>query len=198
MRKIRPARLAMLMLMTVLAAGCGETPDERLAELAKQSLQQQSEQNRQLIEQSGRISEAAQGLVESDAEARKELLAAHAIMQQELESQQTRIDAHRVEMDRERRELAERRARDPIVAETIGVVGTTLACVLPLLLAAYILYTVNRNAGNDDRQIAEFFLAEMMSDDPLVLNAGPRPAALKQEPSDRLPGPEDPADEDEQ
>ena len=57
-----------------------------------------------------------------------------------------------------------------------------LACLLPLLLAGYLLHTLNRNAGNEDQQVAEFFLAELASDKPLLLPVAPRPAALEHSP----------------
>ena len=180
MPKPRPAMPAMLTLTIALTAGCGETPDERLTELTRQSLHEQAEQNQRLIAQSRQISEAARNLVGSDAEARRELFASHAAMQQVLETQQSRIDKAREEMEHERREFAGQRGRDPIIAQTIGAVGTMLACLLPLGVVIYLLHTLNRNAGNnDDQHLNEFLLEELTSDKPLLLPGGPRTTTLE-------------------
>jgi hypothetical protein len=65
------------------------------------------------------------------------LIEGHAALQKELQEQRAGIDQDRREFERERRELALWRARDPIVAEEIGAVGTLRACLLPLRLAGY-------------------------------------------------------------
>jgi hypothetical protein len=182
MSKIRPAMPALLMMLMFAVAGCSETQDERLTELARESLQQQAMQNQRLGEQSRQIAEAAERLVESDAEARRELLAMHAALQQELESQQTRIDTERAGLECERRAIASQRGRDPIIAQTIGVVGTVVACLLPLLLAGYVLYTVNRDVDND-RHLAQFLLEELTAGRPrLLLPLATPPAAIRHRP----------------
>ena len=71
----------------------------------------------------------------------------------------------------------------PADTQTISAVGVTIGCLLQLLLAGYILYTVNRNAGNDkDQHLNEFFLKELASGKPRFLPFGLRPTAIEHEP----------------
>lgn len=84
-------RMTYLVPLALLAAiGCGDSPDyrdQRLAEMAQQTVAEQVKQNSRMADQSEAIvaeshqlAEAAKELVEQDAEARRELIAA----QQEL------------------------------------------------------------------------------------------------------------------
>ena len=58
----------------------------------------------------------------------------------ELHSERAGIGCQREEMEQERRNIAAQRHRDPVIARAIGAVGLTLACLLPLLLAAYVIH----------------------------------------------------------
>ena len=166
----------MLMMTLLLAVGCADSRDERFRQLAQQSLREQSEQNKRLAEQSKLIAEASRRLVEGDAEARKDLLAAQKQLSSELHSERAGIDRQREELEQERRNIAARRHRDPIVAQAIGAVGLTLACLLPLLLAAYIIHAVNRN-GDDNAALSELLVMEITAEQPLLLPISPRPVA---------------------
>jgi hypothetical protein len=81
-------------------------------------------------------------------------------------------------LEQERRQLAAQRGRDPIIAQAIGAIGVTVACLLPLLLAGYVLYTVNRASPEDDSQaVSDVLIGEMVSSAPELL---PAPAAMPQ------------------
>lgn len=149
------------MMVLLLAAGCSDSPDERLAELAEQSLRQQASQNERLAEQSKQIAEASRHLVKNDSEARKEMIAAHATLQKELQAERANINQQLSNIEDERRDIAQQRGRDPIIAQTIGAVGLTLGCLLPLLLAGYIIHTFNRT--NDDNVQTMFTLSSVFA-----------------------------------
>jgi hypothetical protein len=72
--KIR-IRLAIMAtgLITILAAGCGDSRDARLAEMAQRSLDEQARQNERLAEQSKQIAEATSRLVQADAQSRQRI-----------------------------------------------------------------------------------------------------------------------------
>jgi hypothetical protein len=55
-------------------------------------------------------------------------------VQKQIQAQRAEFDRQRDGLERERRELAAQRGRDPIVAQAIGAFGIMLACLLPLLL----------------------------------------------------------------
>jgi TolA-binding protein len=164
--------------MLTLAAGCGDPPDKRLLDLAQQSLAQQARQSEQLAQQSRQVTEAARQLVAADAQARQELVAGMTQLQQRIQTQRGEFDRQRDTLERERRELAAQRGRDPIIAQAIGAIGVTVACLLPLLLAGYVLYTVNRASPEDDAQaVSDVLIGEMVSSAPELL---PGPAATPQ------------------
>ena len=168
--------VAMLMMTLLLAVGCADSRDERFRQLAQQALHEQSEQNKRLAEQSRQIAEASRRLVEGDAAARKDLLAAHKQLMSELHSERANLDRQHEEMEQERRNIAARRHRDPVIAQAIGAVGLTLACLLPLLLAAYVIRAVNRD-GDDSAALSELLVMEITAEQPLLLPISPRPVA---------------------
>ncbi len=168
---------AMLLMMTLLlVTGCADSRDERFNQLAQQALREQSEQNKRMADQSRAIVEASRRLVKGDAEARKDLLAAHRQLTSELHSERTNLDRQREELEQERRNIAVQRHRDPVIAQAIGAVGLTLACLLPLLLAGYIIRAVNQN-GDDSAALSELLVLEITSEQPLLLPISHRPVA---------------------
>lgn len=74
MKRIRPRGLAVAIFLTAFA-GCSGPPDERLSEMAQQTMAEQSRQNQRMADQSEaivaeshQIAEAAKDLVQRDAE----------------------------------------------------------------------------------------------------------------------------------
>ena len=84
MKRTQIAIFPTLLLLTVI--GCSDTPDmrdQRLAEFAEQAVKEQARQNDRMadqsqavVEESHQLAETAKELVEHDAEARRELIAA--------------------------------------------------------------------------------------------------------------------------
>ena len=168
--------VAMLTTTLLMVTGCADSRDERYSQLAQQALREQAAQNERLADQSQQIAEASQRLVAGDAEARKDLLAAQKQFTSELHSERASIDRQREEMEQERRNIAAQRHRDPIIAKTIGGVGLTLACLLPLLLAGYVIYSLNRSSDDSDA-LSELLIVEMTAEQPLLLPMAPRSVA---------------------
>jgi len=160
----------------LLVSGCADSRDERFRRLAQQALREQAEQNQRMADQSREIVAASRRLVEGDAAARKDLLAAQRQLTSELHSERASIDRQREEMEEERRTIASQRHRDPVIAQAISAVGLTLACLLPLLLAGYIIRAVNQN-GDDSAALSELLVLEITSEQPLLLPISHRPVA---------------------
>ncbi len=174
--------VAMLTMTLLLAAGCADSRDERFRQLAEQTIRQQAAQNERMAKQSQQIAEASKHLVENDAQARKEMLAAHATLQKDLQTERSNINRQLSELESERREIAKQRGRDPIIAQAIGGVGLTLACLLPLLLAGYVVYSLNRSSDDSDA-LSEMLVMEIVAEKPKLLPIAPRPvAALEHSP----------------
>ena len=129
-----------------------------------------------MAEQSKQIAQASRRLIEGDAQARRDLLAAQKQLSSELHSERASIDRQREEMEQERRNIAAQRHRDPMIAQAINAVGLTLACLLPLALAAYVIRAVNQD-GDDSAALSELLVMEITAERPLLLPVSPRPAA---------------------
>jgi hypothetical protein len=165
--------LALLMLGVV--GGCGRSPDERLADFAQQSMAEQRKQNDRIadqsqavVEESHQLAETAKQLVEHDAEARRELIAAQQELTSQLNGQQATVDAGRDQLEQDRRGIAEQRHREPIIAAVIQNIGLTLACLLPLLVAVFVIWQM-QSQEPDQAAVAELLILEMTADEPRLL-----------------------------
>jgi len=147
--------------------GCGED-DPELVQMAKHSVAEQAKQNERLIEQSRQMTEASKELVKADAQARDKMISAHATLQQEIQANRGQLDSQREQLEQERREIAQQRYRDPLIAQAITFFGITIACLLPLGLAAYVLY-ISNNAQADTSSVNEILLTEITASNPRLL-----------------------------
>lgn len=148
----------------LLTCGC-KPPDQRLTELAKTSLDQQSRQSQAVAENSRQIAEATRELVQADATAREQFIQSSRELQTEIAQGHKRIDQARAELEAERKSIAAQRQRDPIVAEAIGGVGLLISALAPLIVVVVLLYLVHR-AGPDEVAVSSLLIAEITSDQP--------------------------------
>ena len=118
--------------------GCDEKPDERINQANRELAARQAEQQKQFVQMQKELTEGSRKLVESDAKARAELVA----VQQGLRSDQAELGRQRDALEIERKEIARTRYLDPIIAAAIEHVGIILACLLPLGLGLYLLFTL--------------------------------------------------------
>ncbi|WP_146406071.1 hypothetical protein [Allorhodopirellula heiligendammensis] len=179
-------RVTMCLVPLILSvAGCSDSSDERLAAFAQQSMTEQRKQNERLADQSQavvaeshQLAEAAKELVKSDAEARRELIAAQAEITSQLNEQQSVIYSGHDQLEQDRRDIASQRHRDPIIATVIQNLGLTIACVLPLVVAVFVIRQM-QSQEPDHAAVAEMLVLELTSDEPRLL-PGPmtrRPAS---------------------
>jgi hypothetical protein len=166
------------LLLTALVVGC-ESNDERLVQATREADQRQAEQNHAMAKQNHEIAQATKQLVAADAESRKELVK----MERDLQAERSAVGAQRDMLESERREIAEARQRDPLIAEALTGACMLLACVLPLLLVGYLLYSLNRKS-DDDSTLVDLLAMELVTETPLLLpNEAPTGG-------NRLPAPE--------
>ncbi len=175
MIRLRSVVMVAAVLLLAIIAGCGRSPDERLAEFAQQSMAEQRKQNdriadqsQAIVEESHQLAEAAKELVASDAEARRELIAAQTELTSQLNEQQSAIYTGHEQLEQERREIAEQRHRDPIVAAVIQNFGLVIACLLPLLVAVLVIRQM-QSQEPDHAAVAELLTLELTSDEPRLL-----------------------------
>lgn len=160
--------------------------DQRLAEFARESMTEQRKQNDRLadqseavIQESQQLAEAAKGLVESDAEARREMVASQRELNAQINQQRSAIDMGRDQLEQERRQIAEQRHRDPLVAAAIQNTGLIIACLLPLIVCLFVIRQMQYEEP-DHAAVAELLMTELTSDQPRLLpGTSLRPAALE-------------------
>jgi hypothetical protein len=152
----------------LMIAGCSRLDEETI----QQTLDNQRRQNELIAQQSAAVvragdhlTEGAQELVSRDAAARQELIEAHSQTQASLQQERASLDRQKELLDGERRSIAQDRARDPILAATIQGVMALLACLSPLVLAAYALRQLGK-ASSETRELNELLLAEFTPGQP--------------------------------
>jgi hypothetical protein len=158
----------------LLYALCGCEEDE-LAKAAREAAKQSADQQRQLAQMQAEVARGAGQLVEADAKARAEL----AALQRDLQQDQADIGRQRDQLETDRRQIAEQRHRDPLIAAAITSIGLILACLLPLLLCWALLRRPPLD-GEAEAALAEFLVQDLISDHPVLLPAHAPPALLEQ------------------
>jgi ClpP class serine protease len=171
-----------MMMLTVLAvasmgAGGCDADDARLAEYAKNSVDQQTRQNEQIArqnqevtQQNRQVAEGAHKLVEADARARQELVSAQQALQTGLQAERSTLDQQRQDLEQERKDIAHERYWQPLIAEAISGVGVLAACLAPLLLCFLVLRNVNTEQS-DETALNELLVAELAAEAPRLLLA---------------------------
>ena len=161
--------------MLLTATGCApDYRDQRLADFAQRSTAEQAQQNTRIANQaeavvveSQQLVVAAKELVTRDAEARRELISAHAKLNEQLQADQQQLE-------QDRRDIAQQRHRDPIIAAVLQSTGILLACLLPLLVALLVIRQMQHQEP-DHAAVAELLVHELINDRPLFLPASSTP-----------------------
>lgn len=162
-RRIHQLILAILATAGIL--GCDDDRD-RLIEQARENASQQAAQNIQMAETARRAAEATQRAIEAQAQTRQDWAKA-----------QEGFDRQRSDIEAERQQIAARRHRDPIIAGAISGAAILLTCLVPAVLAIYMLRSAARDPA-ESAQLAELLILEMTSVKPVLLGRISGPPAL--------------------
>jgi hypothetical protein len=162
MRKTVRRRLRWLTPIPFLILVSCSSDDQRLVDLSRQSLDRQAEQNRLVENNNQQVIDATKKLVEADAQSRRDNIQ----LQQNLQTERTGINQQRDALERESREIADRRNRDPIVAESIKAAAGLIVAALPLVIC---LFLVRGLFGkSDDEAVADVLVEELLAHDPIL------------------------------
>ena len=153
--------LVFFVLFSAMVDGC-ESDSERVARLSQEAAARQAEQNREIA----RLVESQQSL------------------QQQIETQHQQLDEQRTALETERREIANQRFRDPIIANALSTAAILAGCMLPILLCYFVLRTVHQPAA--DAALNELLIHELASDDSVLLPK-PNVPPIEQQPPDAKP-----------
>jgi len=129
-----------------------------------------ADQSLAVVEESHQLAEAAKVLVERDAEARREMIAAQTEMTTQLNEQQSVIYTGHEQLEQDRRQIAEQRHREPIVAAVIQNFGLIVAGLLPLVVAVFVIRQM-QSQEPDHAAVAELLVLELTSQQPRFLQA---------------------------
>jgi hypothetical protein len=124
---MRQAIRIVLLPLTLTLTGCEE--DKELADLAKETNQQQAKQNQEMAKLNREVAEGSKRLVQATAESTAKVLT----MQQQLQNQ-------RSDVENERQQLAEERNAESVLGPALVVTASLLAICLPLVLCWYLLH----------------------------------------------------------
>lgn len=155
--------MGMTILLVLIAAMSGCDEDEQLARMAEEHARRQAAQSQQMVELQQEVAQGTRELVEADGKAREGIVA----LQRDIQTERTEIGRQRDHLEEDRRQLADQRHRDPIIAATIMQVGMVVACVLPLILCWYLLHRGPAQA--DDSAVAEVLIQDLTAESPLLL-----------------------------
>jgi hypothetical protein len=159
----------LLTILALITFGCS-SGDERMVELSRQSADRQAEQNRLVETNNRQVLEATNKLVEADAKSRTENIELH----RQIEAERSGVNQQRDVLEQERRQIAQERNRDPIVADSILAVGGLIAAILPLVVCLFLLRGLFHRS--DQEALAEVLVEDLVSRQPLL--SGPTSVSL--------------------
>lgn len=136
----------LLIVTTLLIAGCND--HKELARQANEHAARQADQNREMAKLNQHVAEGTKRLVDADVQMRQDFLQANK------------------SLDAERKEIAAQRHRDPIIADSIMAAGLLVACMLPIVLAIYVVRIMGQPSIDDG--LAELLVQEITSEQPLL------------------------------
>ncbi len=178
MNNTTPRDRALFLMLIVMTAGCGDAPDlrdQRLAEFARDTMVEQRLQNERMADQSGavveesrQLAETAKLMVEHNAQARREIIAAQSELTSQFNQRQAAVDAGRDQLEQDRQLVAERRYWDPIIALTLESIGLAIASLLPLVICFLVIRQM-QSQEPDHAAMAELLIQEFSCDEPLLL-----------------------------
>ena len=153
---VRRLQRWLLLIIGLIAIGCS-SDDQRLIEVSRQSLDRQAEQNRLVTTNNQQVIDATGKLVEADAQSRRENIQ----LQHEIQSERSGINQQRDYLEQERRQIAEQRGRDPIMAESIQSAVGLIVAALPLVVCLFVLRDLFHKS--DDEAMADVLVEELVA-----------------------------------
>jgi len=166
-------RLVFSVAGTVVLAGlvgCGGG-DDRLADLASQVTHEQAQQNQRLADASKAIAQGSKQLVESDADARRDVIQ----LQQDLRQDQAQIGHQRDALEVERKAIARERRTDSAIGSGLVILGLIVTCLAPLILAGIALLGLWGQPTQEEEshilveELTNTFVSEQPSHPPALL-----------------------------
>jgi hypothetical protein len=154
-------RLVWVMLLGILTIGCDS--DQRVAELSRESLKRQAEQNQEMARQNQAVTETTQQLIQSESGIQHDASQLHL----QLHTERSNLDQQRQNLEGERRDLAAERRRDSIIAQAIPGVVTLVAAALPLVVCWYLARSIFLT-GTQETGGSDILIEQLATQGPLL------------------------------
>lgn len=167
--------LGISIVFVLIVTGCNSS-DERLSSLVRETNAQQAQQNQQLTQLNQEAAENHRRVVETVEQSRQEIVQ----LERDLHQQRERLDG-------ERRELANERYRETLLAPVLNTLGLLLVAGLPLILCWCLL----RGMYQTDDVISTVLVQELVAQNTTNLPAASSRPALAP-PDDQLPAQSEP------
>ena len=169
--------LVLLLLIAVVAAGCGSSSDDPNTELTRELLAMQAQVQSDLADERQRLDKRQSA---SDDRNR------------DLDARSRSLDDRRDAIDEELRSIADRRHRDPIIAASIVQASTLLAATLPVLVLVLLLRIALRSGGEAvEAPPIELLAMRSFADEPIrllpAIDPGDRTKRLSETPRNHPP-----------
>ncbi len=183
-RERKTLALIILLMQTMVGTAC-ESENERLARLATEYADRQTEQGGRVIDLQQELLTGSRQLIEADSRARTEIIDLHREIQDERRS----LDQRYEQLEAERRSVERNRYWAPYLIDLTRQIMLLAACLLPLLLCRHLLSLALKQG--EEVLIGEQLLEDIVSDDPILL-----PSKVKHPELEHLSELDLPADED--
>ncbi len=158
--------LILWILILILTTGCG---DERVTEIAREAADRQAQQNSAMAQLNQEVAGGTHQLVESDAQARKEIIGVH----HELQAERKTLDTGWNELEQERRQIAGQRRTESMLVPITGI----LLVIVLLGFCWYALAASHRGDGTD-AQLNELLVREILPDESALLSGSQHSQSL--------------------
>jgi outer membrane murein-binding lipoprotein Lpp len=146
--------LFVAVVISISISGCSDE-NARVAQVATQAADRQARQNQEMSDLNREVAKAHQELIKEEASSRQDAMVVHT----KLVEQQAELNRQSQSVDDERRDLAKQRYWEPIWAEIISDLAALAACVLPLVVCAYLLHRSPAPGAADE--ISEVLLDQL-------------------------------------
>jgi len=171
MKREIPTTAAVVVLVVVMLTGCDE--NKEVARVATEAAERQAEQNQEMAQLNREVAEGTKLLVEADAEARESVLA----MQADLYAEQAEIGQQRDQLEAERREIADHRLRESLLAPIINNLGPLLVVVAVLFFCGAMVSGLD----DGDDEVSEVLIEELAADRPVLLPPTPSAGSIERD-----------------
>lgn len=161
-RKRNTLALIILLMQAFVGTAC-ESEDERVARLATEYADRQTEQGSRVIDLQQELLTGSRQLIEADSRARTEMIDLHREIQQERRSLNQRYE----QLEAERRSVERNRYWAPYLIDLTRQIMLLVACLLPLVLCRLLLSLALKQG--EEVLIGEQLLEDIVSDDPILL-----------------------------